>query len=67
MSKDRGATLEIGKRALIVGAGKAGEISRSRDLLRERDAEFHPIAFVDDDEKKKGREIQGLRVRVRLR
>lgn len=62
MSKDRGATLGSGKRALIVGAGKAGEML-VRDLLRERDREFLPIAFVDDDAQKKGREIQGLRVR----
>lgn len=62
MSKDRGTTLGNGRRALIVGAGKAGEML-ARDLLRERGAEFQPIAFVDDDVRKLGREIQGLRVR----
>ena len=62
MSKDRGAPPGNGRRALIVGAGKAGEML-ARDLLRERDAEFQPLAFVDDDPRKKGREIQRLRVR----
>ncbi|MBS1212255.1 MAG: polysaccharide biosynthesis protein, partial [Proteobacteria bacterium] len=62
MSKDRGALLSHGKRALVVGAGCAGEML-VRDLLREREAEFLPVAFVDDDVRKKGREIHGLRVR----
>jgi FlaA1/EpsC-like NDP-sugar epimerase len=62
MWKDRGATMGSGRRALIVGAGKAGEML-ARDLLRERGAEFQPLAFVDDDVRKMGREIQGLRVR----
>ena len=60
--KDRGMPLREGKRALVVGAGCAGEML-VRDLLRERGSEFLPIAFVDDDERKKGREIHGLRVR----
>lgn len=61
MSKDRGAPRGKGRRALIVGAGKAGEML-ARDLMRERNAEFQPFAFVDDDARKNGREIQGLRV-----
>jgi len=62
MSKDRGALQEHGKRALIVGAGCAGEML-VRELMRERDSGFLPVAFVDDDVRKKGREIHGLRVR----
>ena len=60
--KDRGVTNQSRKPALVVGAGCAGELL-VRDLLRERDAAFHPIAFVDDDPRKKGREIHGVRVR----
>ena len=60
--KDRGAALSSGQRALVVGAGKAGEML-VRDLLRARDAQFVPIGFVDDDPQKKGREIHGVRVK----
>lgn len=52
----------LGERALIVGAGSAGE-SLVRDLLRERDAyRITPIAFVDDLPQKQGRELHGVRV-----
>lgn len=61
MLKDRGAPSGAGRKALIVGAGQAGEML-VRDLLRERNVEFRPVAFVDDALSKKGREIQGIRV-----
>jgi len=60
--KDRRAVLSVGKRALIVGAGKAGEML-VRDLLRTHYAQFVPVAFVDDDPGKRGSEIQGVRVK----
>lgn len=50
-----------GKRALIVGAGSAGDML-VRDLLRESNAEYHPVIFVDDDPGKQRREIRGIRV-----
>jgi FlaA1/EpsC-like NDP-sugar epimerase len=62
MHKDRGHPTGGGKRALVVGAGCAAEML-VRDLKRERDAQYFPVAFVDDDPRKKGREIHGLRVR----
>jgi FlaA1/EpsC-like NDP-sugar epimerase len=62
MHKDRGVNTGNRKTALVIGAGSAGELL-VRDLLRERDAQYHPIAFVDDDPRKKGREIHGVRVR----
>ena len=62
--KDRGAALSSGQRALVVGAGKAGEML-VRDLLRARDARFVPVCFVDDDPRKKGSEIHGVRVKGR--
>ena len=47
------------QRTLIVGAGHAGELL-IRDLIHKQ--EFLPVAFVDDDTKKHGREIHGVRV-----
>lgn len=51
----------IGKRALIVGAGSAGEML-ARDLLNDSGSDYVPFAFVDDDIKKRKRDIRGLRV-----
>jgi FlaA1/EpsC-like NDP-sugar epimerase len=63
--KDQGAVLSAGgQRALVVGAGKAGEML-VRDLLRARDARFVPVCFADDDPRKKGSEIHGVRVKGR--
>lgn len=50
-----------GKRVLIVGAGRAGEML-VRDLLRNREEAYEPIVFVDDILKKQGTEIHGIRV-----
>jgi len=47
-------------RALIVGAGAAGDML-ARDLLQE-DSGLLPIAFVDDSKSKKSRSIRGLPV-----
>lgn len=60
--QDRNASFHAGRRALIVGAGIAGE-TLVRDLLRRKNASFRPVAFVDDDSAKKGTEIHGIRVR----
>ena len=49
------------KNALIVGAGKAGEML-ARDLLRDFSSAYQPVAFVDDDPGKVGKEIHGLPV-----
>lgn len=56
-------TASIGKkiRVLIVGAGQAGE-GLIRDLLRTQVHPYHPVAFVDDDKQKQGKEIHGIRV-----
>jgi FlaA1/EpsC-like NDP-sugar epimerase len=48
-----------GQKVLVVGAGQGGELM-VRDLLRHPD--FEPIALVDDDPGKQGREIHGIRV-----
>ena len=49
------------QRVIIVGAGNAGE-GLVRDLLRDDNHRYTPIAFVDDDPHKLGREIRGIRV-----
>jgi len=59
--KDHRFRLATGKRVLIVGAGQAGEML-VRDFLRGNAPGYQPIAFVDDDRRKWGREIQGVRV-----
>lgn len=48
-----------GKKALIVGAGRAGD-SLARDLLNSE--LFQPMGFLDDDVRAQGREIRGVRV-----
>ena len=48
-------------KVLVVGAGAAGE-GLVRDLLRMRPLVYTPVAFVDDDPSKQGREIHGIRV-----
>jgi len=60
-SKDRHIYRGEGRRALVVGAGKAGEML-VRDLLRSRDEVYEPVGFVDDSLRKQGREIHGVRV-----
>lgn len=59
--KDHKLYKNEGKKALIVGAGRAGEML-VRDLLRDSSREYEPTAFVDDNPKKRGQEIHGIRV-----
>lgn len=59
--KDRGSVGRSGKRALIVGAGLAGE-QLARELLRDPNSTYVPAAFVDDDSGKWGKEIHGIPV-----
>lgn len=59
--KDRRLYQREGTKALIVGAGSAGEML-VRDLLRDPNREYEPWAFVDDDPKKRGQDIHGIRV-----
>src|SRR3989344_4009602 len=42
-----------------VGAGRAGEML-VRDLLRDLTGSYRPVAFVDDDPRKIGKEIHGI-------
>ena len=51
------------KRALLVGAGRAGELL-VRDLLKS--GPYEPIGFIDDTNRRQGQEIHGVRVVGRL-
>ncbi|GAI66846.1 unnamed protein product [marine sediment metagenome] len=49
------------KRTLIVGAGDAGEMT-VREMIRQKDSEYVPVGFLDDDKAKIGHQIHGLKV-----
>jgi FlaA1/EpsC-like NDP-sugar epimerase len=46
---------------LIIGAGQAGEML-ARDLLRDPEAKYRPVGFVDDNPATRGKDIHGLPV-----
>ncbi|MFL5928633.1 MAG: nucleoside-diphosphate sugar epimerase/dehydratase, partial [Gaiellaceae bacterium] len=50
-----------GKEVLIVGAGDAGQLI-VREMQRNRQLLYTPIGFVDDDPRKRGDRIHGVRV-----
>ena len=61
LAKDRHVGTASEQRAMIAGAGAAGEML-VRDLLRARPREYEPVCFVDDDPRKQGQEIHGIPV-----
>lgn len=54
-----GGRIKGARRVLIVGAGDTGE-----SILREtkKNGFYRPVAIIDDDEKKLGKEIHGIRI-----
>jgi FlaA1/EpsC-like NDP-sugar epimerase len=50
-----------GKEVQIVGAGDAGQLM-VREMQRNRQLHFTPIGFVDDDPRKRGDRIHGVRI-----
>jgi FlaA1/EpsC-like NDP-sugar epimerase len=50
-----------GKEVLIVGAGDAGQLM-VREMQRNRQLHYTPIGFVDDDPRKRGDRIHGVRI-----
>jgi FlaA1/EpsC-like NDP-sugar epimerase len=56
------AKSSISRKAVIIGAGRAGE-QLARDLNRRiRELPYQPVAFLDDDQRKIGSLIHGIRV-----
>jgi FlaA1/EpsC-like NDP-sugar epimerase len=49
------------KRVLIVGAGDAGEMI-VREMIRQRNSEYIPVGFLDDDRMKLNNHIHGIKV-----
>jgi FlaA1/EpsC-like NDP-sugar epimerase len=49
------------KRVLIVGAGDAGEMI-VREMIRQRNSEYIPVGFLDDDRMKLYNHIHGIKV-----
>jgi UDP-GlcNAc:undecaprenyl-phosphate/decaprenyl-phosphate GlcNAc-1-phosphate transferase len=50
-----------GRRILIFGAGDGGELAL-REIQNNPELKYAPVGFVDDDPRKKGKVIHGLRV-----
>jgi len=57
----RGRLVASGKEVLIVGAGDAGQLM-VREMQRNRQLHYTPIGFVDDDPRKRGDRIHGVRI-----
>jgi len=49
------------RRVLIIGAGNAGEMI-VRDMKQDRRGDSQPVAFIDDDPKKRGKKIHNIPV-----
>lgn len=52
---------KVGKRTLIVGAGSAGE-AILREMLKGKNGSYNPIGLIDDDPRKKGLKVHGVKV-----
>jgi len=63
--KEKAFIERIGQRALIIGAGAAGEML-VRDFLSNPDSGYIPVVFADDQRGKFRREIRGIRVAGRV-
>jgi FlaA1/EpsC-like NDP-sugar epimerase len=53
------ASHRVGKRVVIVGAGDAG-MALLKELMLDRTSPCRPVAIIDDDENKHGRNVYGI-------
>ncbi|MDX9691057.1 MAG: nucleoside-diphosphate sugar epimerase/dehydratase, partial [Acholeplasmataceae bacterium] len=51
----------LGRRTLIIGAGSAGEIV-VKEIYKNKDLNNLPVAFLDDDPKKQGNRLSGIKI-----
>lgn len=51
----------LGRRTLIIGAGSAGEIV-VKEIMRNKDLNNVPLAFIDDDIEKMGKRLMGIKI-----
>ncbi len=56
-----GGLVARGKEVLIVGAGDAGQLM-VREMQRNRQLHYTPVGFVDDDLRKRGDRIHGVKI-----
>src|SRR5436305_5162854 len=61
IERPRAGLVARGKEVLIVGAGDAGQLL-VREMQRNRQLHYTPIGFVDDDPRKRGGRLHGVRV-----
>ena len=57
----RGQLIRSGRGVLIVGAGNAGT-TLLRDMRRNHASGYHPVGLIDDDRRKRGMRVNGVRV-----
>jgi FlaA1/EpsC-like NDP-sugar epimerase len=61
IERPQGGLVARGKEVLIIGAGDAGQLM-VREMQRNRQLHYTPIGFVDDDPRKRGDRIHGVRI-----
>ena len=61
IERPSGGLVAHGKEVLIVGAGDAGQLM-VKEMQRNRQLHYTPIGFVDDDPRKRGDRIHGVRI-----
>jgi len=61
IERPSGGIVAHGKEVLIIGAGDAGQLM-VREMQRNRHLHYTPIGFVDDDPRKRGDRIHGVRI-----